>query len=369
MINTSMFFRIVVVLILGVGLGVAVTALDAINSVALIMIFNLFVLRINDKYKYPIVFFIILVILLNNNIIQFPLFPQAEILLGSNPISLLHDHHPHALRYLVAFPAIAASEYFKISIDVVYSIYILLMFSCTFWLFILIQKEIIATNYAVNLRVNYLLPLIVLFVLTITMNGRLVPAYLGFALILLLQIKMYSSYSYNIREYFFHLLICLAWLLTTVSSGTMFVALIQIFIGYIFILIKKFRYIFLIFGSFTLFVFLDLIKDFLIRSFFKNLNFFGDDYTAILNMTSHGIIRLFEDYLILKSLVIIIVIFLGLSIYSRIKKISGIKILLIAVCLSLIGGSFGISTGTMIIVPLTIVGTFQLGLLNKKEDY
>ncbi|MGF3114059.1 hypothetical protein ACQV2R_01535 [Facklamia sp. P12937] len=298
--------------------------------------------------------------------IQLNYLPQAETLLGEDPIKLILAGHIWGPRYFVTYPSVILSDSFFIDIDKAFTIYSLIIMSLYIITFQKIAHEFNHKSYIYSFIV-----IIASLIMLEFMNGRLIFAYFGFSIILLQQIKV-LKYK---RFYLFPeiLMTFVGLLFTTVSSGTVVVAATQILAILLVIFVNK-GYL-KIKHLFSLLVFLTILYliyyDHVVIMIMKNINFFGGGFKGILSMLKHGVGRVFYK----NSLLTILITTLGLSFFISLpfflKRINSVKPkmmpIYISIIISVFGGLFGLSTATMLITPFLILACIYVNNLNSLE--
>jgi hypothetical protein len=331
-----------------------------------ILLFNLLLTSIicawimfknNGSYMLLYVMYLVVVSLLQlTDNLSFVYLPQLRGLIEENPIDLFLSGHVWAPRFMVTYPAIVLSNMFRIDIDTTFTIYsvLLLFFMCLTILQIikainvkrLSEKSIITYTFIIVANATLLM---------LVMNGRLIPAFLGMAFILYQQIQLFKNNSkLNIRII---LWLTLGFFLSTVSSGTMMVALLQIFMGIYYYLrsrqqsLKPLFYIILLTSIVT--------GSYVLKMIMKNLNFYGGGWEGLVSMGSHGLGKFLQ---ISPAIIAIAFLFLLTGIYFYLtvfkKMIYDQSVLVpiyLSIPISISCGIFGFSTGLMIIPTLIIL--------------
>lgn len=349
---------IIIVLLIGFLLYTTVGIYN--KSVFTILFLSLFLLKIesNENRVVFILTIFFLNIAYNLDVFNFSFFPQARVLIGQNPMKLLMQVHPHSLRFVVAYPAVKMTEWFLIDIDTAYSYYCIFLLSVKTILIKIIIDNIKFNKLNKRIIRTSLIMAIIIFLGSI-MNGRLIPALVGMSLILNVTIQLFlGKIVFNIKVM---IIFIFAWILTTVSSGAMLVAFLQILFSIlIYSKINKSKKMIYLIGFIFAPIIIKIIK-FIILMINKNISFFGGGLDGAVNMLNHGIGKIFAKnlYIIILFIPIVIIVIFSIkkvAIWALKQKKEFIP-LIISVPICIAGGMFGISTGLMII-PTAIVVMF-----------
>lgn len=346
-----------------------------LNSTSLICkpVVSISILNIILIYIYPnqhrvtklisFIYFLILLIFLNGDLIRFSFIPQAKVLLDSNPniIFWFKNGHPHAIRLLVAYPGYILSKVFNIDLNLGFSYYGITMFNL---IYLVIMDSV---NKLKNNSNKYLMVLlnfvciIPLIILAFLMNGRLIFAYLGFLIIIEIFISIYKrGLKMNIS---YMILLVIAFILSTVSSGTLMVSLIYI-ISMLYVYYYKISRnppskIILFFLVIILSPIIYMVFKYAVFMLFRNINYFGGGFNGAIKMLNHGIGRFFilsRFQTILFMVIFIMFLYMNyLYIKKQIQKRCEILPLVLGINISLYGLLFGFSTGLMGLPPLIVL--------------
>lgn len=308
------------------------------------------------------VLFAIVTFIVSNSITNFTFMPQAKALLDINSdiFYWFAQKHIHAIRLLVAYPGVVFSKYYDLSLNQGYSYYLIIIFSLTY---IYISKSC-AEDKEITIFFAFILSLIII-ALALFMNGRIIFAFLGFSMIIYSTIRQ-IKYS-EIIHFKDLIIVCIGILFTTVSSGCMMLGIVFI-IGSLFAKLKRlkihcslvYKLCFSI-ALILLFPFIKEIVSYLIKMFNKNIVYFGGSVQGVIGLLQHGMGRIvlggeYNIYIVL--IVIIIILISNFYILNSIvfKKYNINAVLILAINISLYGLMVGFSTGSMIIIPITILG-------------
>lgn len=312
-----------------------------------------------------LIYYIILLLLVQNKIIVFDFIPQARFLIENNTniFYWFSVGNPHAIRLLAAYPAYIIVKLYKVNLDLAYSYYSIVLFTITYLFIIDSGYKLQKKKYLLDSKIKNLLALIPLFILAFIMNGRLIVAYLGFCILIHLFLDLFNA---NNKPNMIVFLIkgSFGFFLTTVSSGTMITAIIYIIISMGILISKEEKM-----GKHkrTIFVTILVLSPLLYKVFIyiwmmtmRNINYYGGGISGVFNMLNHGIGKYFladgSIYLIGSMIVLLIVLIVNVKYlkFIIVKKYNYYPILF-AINLSAYGFLFGYSTGLMIILPLIIL--------------
>lgn len=291
------------------------------------------------------------------HLIKFTFFPQAYELYKINKSLFFwfSQKNLHAVRYLIAYPAVIISNFNQITLGKAFTIYTCIVFVLIGFFFLRLLKRIHGlTNF------NRILGLSLLMVLAFVMNGRLIYAFLGIILILDAEYK-FSEHKIDVLMLKLSEIIGL--ILSMVSSGTMTVTAA-------FILTMNFiqwkdrkgtrdRYSLILINFVLLFPLLDKFLPYFYRFLIKNTDYYGGGFNGFIGAMQHGLGRFFytantEVYILIISIALFIL-FINilfwwwLIIYKKNKYIP----LLLVINICMYGGVFGFSTGLLGMLPVT----------------
>ncbi|MFA4133397.1 MULTISPECIES: hypothetical protein [unclassified Brevibacillus] len=325
-----------------------------------ILVFSIFVLLvIRNKGLSLIAFFVfssIYLLLLALDAFQFTYLPQLRGYIHLDPFEMLAAGDKWAPRFLVSYPSILLSNILDIDLDFAFTIYNIGLFLIMMFLLLNIGK-IVRPKYAMVFLIVSILSFVFL---SFIMNGRLIAAFLGITIILYIQIKaIWRKNGIRLIDY---LLMVIGCFISTVSSGTMIVAFVQLFMGSFVVLKitkKKVRYLVLYLG-----LFLGAFGTYLIVMINKNLDFFGGGLAGLINMFHHGIgVILFLNKWIV--LVFTFMVCLFVWIYVKLfKQVLKNEVLLMPILVSIpicfSSGMFGFSTALMIVPSMIILSCYSI---------
>lgn len=249
------------------------------------------------KYILPVILVVVFYTLYLLKIHEFSLWSQVKILWDAKyPLTDLLIH-PHGLRYFLVFPIFKLAEIINVDVDSLFSI---------ISIFIIALYSLVIVNTVHIFQKPSLLSLIFAFVLIffvfININGRGVLSFLGSS------IFIYAAYR-DAKAGQFYLLSFCAFILSSVSSGTLSVFLVWFTIFWC--LFRQKSGFEKIIGGFVVISFFYFIFDFILLFVNKNIDYFGGGLTGVVNMLSHGMGAIF--FLDYQVVVLILLNFIALS--------------------------------------------------------
>jgi hypothetical protein len=295
----------------------------------------------------------IFLILILSDIKVFSMWSQvidydSNISFRDSPL-LLQISHPHFLRYMLVAHIFEIHRMFGVEVNFIFGLEMLVFI---YLIYRLIDSVLKHSN---KVRISHTGLLLFLLILSLMMNGRIIYALSGGALLI------YTYYFNMINQYGalkLLLLLFTALLLLAVSTGTFVAGLISIFLYLLFIIkdaqkiSAKIKYIFVV----TVLAIVASVPAQIYVN--KNLSYYDYD---VMSMLDHGPGRIFNNDLVLASgiLFIPVILLVILIIYKVIKKNA---ILLAAYSLLVPGvvvGLFGHST-LAIIIPAVLLLAYNL---------
>ncbi len=295
--------------------------------------------------------------------VQFEFLSQAKSLLNinANLFYWFSRGHMHAVRLLVAYPGYLLSLFGNVGINEGFTIYVGLIFELLFIGVCRVLKLYIREIWTSGFLLG-----ILLLVLSVAMSGRIVFAFLGLFIILYQDICLIRKKQVSLIFRWFWLGV--GFLLTTVSSGTMLLTFGYIFlmfiIRYLFDCSVKDRVRIAAGGGIACVIMFPVwskVAGYIIKMLNKNISYFGGGIEGMVNMLKHGMGRIiyiadsrfyFIYFILLAGILVInVLLFVELIIRRQWEKLP----LCLAVNLGLYGFCVGISTGTMMILPLALI--------------
>jgi hypothetical protein len=292
--------------------------------------------------------------------IHFALWSQVTYLWNINPDASELLLHPHGMRYMLVLPFFLLGDYLNMSYDWLFSVTVPVMI-------LVITVHVVGAVKKINHLVSrndekILILLISTLVMTLAlfMNGRILFSITGSSILLYTLMcwdeKKYVQIMFSVLMSFF---------LCSVSSGTLFVAVISLCV---FLVVQFFKYrsnkntmLFFTFACALIFS-LPLLALLLA----KNIDFFGGGFDGFVNMLSHGMGVIFLKvsteviWLLLATIVSFLLMLLVLLPYYRVISTPAYMI-----GVSICGGLFGVSTVMMFVPPILVVLCLMILKSNK----
>lgn len=195
---------------------------------------------------------------------------------------LFEESNPHFLRVLILYFIYQFSLLLSLDVNLVYNLVLAVLLYMTY-VFI---KNIIIDIYG-DVKYSILTILLFYFLLSFFMNGRIIFAIFGNAL--LLNAIFFNTYSIKnkITNIKFIFMIVLSLIMTSVSSGTFMVCLFSIVIFYFLTAVFNFPFIKkkIFYVKIFIFILIILFLPLIIRFINKNLDFYNGSF---LKMLEHG---------------------------------------------------------------------------------
>ena len=234
----------------------------------------------------PIACFLSLVLLVVIGEKLFRLNSQALTMwgyFGHNPLVALLSGHPHGLRYLAYYPVFAFADATGLNVHIVFSLVcciLLLMMTnisegITFRTWNISRKSYLNNAFA-----------IFIFLLSLLMNGRLIFAFCGYLLLILVGVRWLKSGRWTLGSVALLIFGCL---LASVSSGTLLIALAMVG-GILFVTLLRQPYALLSSPWLPISVFMTIaiFAGPTIIGINKNLDYYGGGGMAVVHMLEHG---------------------------------------------------------------------------------
>lgn len=256
--------------------------------------------------------------------------------------------HPHFFRYLVAYPGLLLSDLYG---EQMFSLYIVCFMAMSIYLMYYLLRD--AKSSIILFSCTSV------FILHIFMNGRGAISWLGWMMILYV-IFTNSGQKDKISN---TLILLLALLMCSVSSGTFSVAYATIILFYTYKFIKYFRFvnihvlISLLIPIFISYAYYDLFMSGLDR----NLNYYRiGSRNIIYNMLEHGFGSIVLEHPIYISIAIALLVIIFSYLFFSLKTKPTI-LEFIAIGVPLAGGVFGYTTMTLAIPSFCLVVFARIG--------
>lgn len=305
---------------------------------------------------------IILNLLVYINAITFHFIPQALVLLeqNTNLAYWFSSGHMHAVRLMIAYPGYIFHKMFNISLDLAFSYYCVIIFVLLFLNLVNIKNQMTKVN-----TWHITSQLLTLFVIGLAylMNGRICFAFLGISILIIEMSKLYLLQRPK-SWLFRYLLVIVGIVLCMVSSGTMMVAITFVLGMFIFRIVKNKRIekgaVRLILVGICGFPLILIGAKYVLFMANKNLTYFGGGFTGFFRMFSHGIggVLGITSPIVIVGLVVVGTLFFALNVVFILKIFRKCEpkhfTILVSGNISFYGALFGLSTGSLIIVPILI---------------
>ncbi len=295
-------------------------------------------------------------------LISFTFVPQVRGFAesGVDPLDLIAELHIWAPRYAAAYPAVLLSNGWNLGLDEAFTYYGAVLLTIEALVLTEVWAEVAQTMPAWREWHKLLAGLgiaMAVFVIATQMNGRLVPAHLGMALLLLAEVRA-TKRGFCGKS--FWLLVALALPMTLMSTGTVVPAAILAVVWTAIIVRRSGRIsvVPLLVGA----PLVGWLLVYLVAGTVKNLDFYGGGLEAAPDMLEHGFGRFFwlEPLFIvtiIAGFVVLCFIYAGMVRYLH--RLEGSQPLLFAIPVAAACGLFGYSTLTMGLPPAEVL----LGLL------
>ena len=310
-------------------------------------------------YKIEIAYIIYLITTITIGFNKYEFMPQAYyVLKGLGLQAAFLRVEFHALRLLIAYPGYLLSRVLNVDLDFGYTIYIAVCFVLTLHLFISI-----CNNYKYQSNINSTIILFIFCMLSHFMNGRIILAFLGFSMILYSDIKTYILNKCTCLNSWF---IIFGALLSGVSSGTMTVIVLYLVISRLSFLQNGIKLSILSHvkkpGFYIQCLFFSVWIPYTFWGIIRNWIYFGGDLAALFQIIQHGAGKYATFLLNYYSLLYLISILLGIlaaiGIYIAVNWVRNNNPcwpLHLSLFFSILGGIYGYSAGSLIIIPIGIL--------------
>lgn len=313
-----------------------------------------------------ILYFLIILILIQGGIVAFNFIPQAETLLQINTdlIFWFSRGHPHAIRLLIAYPGYLLSQLYAVDLEVGFSYYASAFFTLMY-LIIMETTSKFPQRARLPLAIKGFIAIAPFIFLLFIMNGRLIFAYTGFSILINLFLGLFRGEPKSKLKLFVSGLF--GFLLTTVSSGTMTVSLSYLVLLTCILNRKKMnKWSFikrLPKATLLLAPLLYIILPYFWMMLMRNVNFFGGGISGVFNMLNHGAGRIFGA----NNAIILVMAFVPIAIYINVRYLKkaiennyNLIPILCAINIAIYGLMFGFSTGLMMIPPIIMLVLVKL---------
>lgn len=287
---------------------------------------------------------------------EFKLWSQVTYLRGNTPNLGNLFSEAHLLRYMLVYPIFVLSDQTGLHADHLFSVL------CFVMLFLTIRHcTKMADYYLQKNELYFIICFALLFLLlSASMNGRIIFAFLGFSY-LLLSVQNWERKKLSDLGLFLRLFPVL--FLCSVSSGTFLSSLLGLMLWSVVYVSRPKRWLYLY--GFMLLVVLSPIVHLYV---FKNINFYGGGFSGFVNMLNHGAGKIFHlvDFASLTLIILIavhlFVIGILLLYYQRKYRLH-----LLFTCSCIVAGFFGYSTLSLTIIPVSILmACYSAHLISRK---
>ena len=289
-------------------------------------------------------------------IMVFELWPQVVHIMNRNITGLIIARHPHAVRLAAVYPAVLVHRLTGQNIHMAFTMLCVLYIAGT----IIIIKNILVLARIPNAFIRALIGLALYTGIALQMNGRMISAYFGIALLIYIftniLVKRVSSPQPVVLGFGVISQVAVAFFLTMVSSGTMLVSFALILVMVVYMAGTKNSP-----GYSIVAIFLVLITGavglyYIAFMTYRNVAFFGGDLYGIID---HGLGRFIDLFIWARVAVVLIlpvaVIVLCVVVYFVYRRSPMLLPTFLAVPISFAGAVFGITVGTMALPALIIL--------------
>ncbi|OAJ94269.1 hypothetical protein APB76_10345 [Vibrio bivalvicida] len=312
-----------------------------------------------DNFLISFLSFFFLTLLVASGTKSFYLWEQVTYLWGDSTLrwsELLT--HPHGPRYALVYPIFATSKLLCIDYDFLFSYFVPVIIACV----ISLNISSVRVFMARRLKYSELLAIAIVYIaLALMMNGRIIFALLGSSLFL-------YNFTSKSKSHVTLIILAVSLFLCSVSSGTLSIVIAWLII-YVFIN-KNTSSIYFYLKFVFLAMFFAFFGDYLVRITNKNLDFYGGGIDGAINMLSHGAGKLFFINHYVSILIILTVLSIAVIFFSTIMLLKEVKIsrtIIIYYTLLIIGlsgGMFGLSTLSVSIPLVVLLGTYHYNNLH-----
>lgn len=293
-------------------------------------------------------------------IFVYDFIPQAYVLLkvNENVLFWIDTGHIHAIRLLIAYPSYLMSQFFDIELNLAFSYYCTIVFALLYYFLTLILKI-----YKVRSGVSNCIVFIFIVILCTVMNGRVSFAFLGFA-VLTYEMTVFYLIDKPGRWFERYAKLLGGVLLCTVSSGIMVESIGFIVTIYVMRTMKYRSWGKVRWGIIRLLIICIIFSRFIYNGIAyvifminKNITYFDG---KLLNLLQHGLGKIFGvmsgPFALLMCMIGIIVLSINIMMIIKIYRTQCSTLtLILGSNLSFYGLFVGISTGSIILIPLLLL--------------
>lgn len=269
---------------------------------------------------------------------------------GDTPITAFAKFNPHAMRFVVYYPIFLLSQISALPVDMVFSLLCVLLL-----VGLCVTMNAIDAALGTRSWIRTLIYPLVFFGLALVMNGRLIFAFAGLALIILAFTDCASRHAWSVRNFLFLLG---GLLLMSVSSGTLSVGALFAILACGLILARGdsllaraklglFASVLITIAAFSISLTVGALQ---------NLEYFGGGTSGLVAMLDHGLGRFFLRFGTLGVASVGVIAFCAatLSLGAAWRLPIRSALLVLALLPVALGGLYGISTLAVGIVPLVL---------------
>lgn len=288
---------------------------------------------------------------------------------GASPVVLIEIGHPHGLRYLLTYPVFVVSHSLGIRFDYIFSIVCMVLVALV--AHVTHRIRIITLHPADNSFDKFIISSLYICI-SLVMNGRILFAFLGYSLSILLFVSASNTRRFNFFKSF--LILGISSLLMSVSSGTLSEFYLYCIAIFFLIILQSARSGKLYFGEVGVIISIIIVLFIFIDPFIigieKNIAFYGGGPQGLIHMLSHGFGKLFSMISPLFLVIVFpILLLVGLLICKFFKKVPfDIFTIATALIVACAAGAFGYSVLSLAIVPtLALFTPTAFGSLGHEE--
>jgi hypothetical protein len=201
---------------------------------------------------------------------------------GHDPLLSLFSGHEHGLRYLAYYPVFAAADAFGISADLVFSYFCA---GLLFLMALLLRRVVSALWGSAEHHLSGDVTTVAIFAMSLLMNGRLILAFFGYLLVIVVAVDWFKNRRWNLAH---SLGLALALIMVGVSSGTLVIAMALVAGIVLVTLLRDPLLARFIQMPVSIIVILILFASPTALGLAKNLDYYGGDGWAVVNMLEHG---------------------------------------------------------------------------------
>ena len=304
------------------------------------------------------VFFLLCVI----GTVQFELWSQVVRFWVSDFTLYEKFTHHHGFRYFLVYPIFQLAKWLGVSYNWLFSLYVPVLISLIAYF---TTHAVVGMGRHTSIEKRTIIFIgvsLFIILLSLLMNGRLMFAFTGSAILVWALLNWERN-----RDWINLLAIVTAFFFSSVSSGTFIVVIasfyfflgVNVLLGTPSVCRRK------ILVNYALL--LVLVNPFLTMVLIKNFEFYGDDFSSVMGLLSHGYgLLLLQSNLIFLAVGMIAILLLT---YFFRKQIFHYWVLSSLVLIYIAGGMFGYSTALVVLPPLLVITSeIVLALFDRLTD-